>query len=227
MEKGQREGKNKRRNSDSRLILGRNLLRRNLISRLTKEFHYAEPKTLSIFVSASSSRGNSPRKREERPKGRRRWPRDTRYIRRVRAYVRRRLVGGDHAHACVPMFLRSFIQTHIDLVVRRSENVRRRGGGEPDCRQGDGEKAAGGNTESRRDGKISGGSKETAGGDRESRGNERETRGSPPRRADPRPLVFLDRARNVASLFRARISHGRATRAARILARGCVRPPMI
>lgn len=31
-----------------------------------------------------------------------------------------RLVG-DHAHACIPMSLRSFIQTHIDLVVRCSE----------------------------------------------------------------------------------------------------------
>lgn len=54
-----------------------------------------------------------------------------RYFRYTRytAYVRTAVSGRGHAHACVPVSLRSFIQTHIDLVVRHSQNVRGGAGG--------------------------------------------------------------------------------------------------
>jgi len=120
------------------LISRRNLLQQNFISWLRKEF-YTQNWRPSQFLSRQDFRDKFT---EEKGKTIEKNVRDgpgTPGTRRVRAYVRRRLVGG-YAHACVPMSLRSFIQTHIDLVVRRSEDVGRRG---HDCRKGDREEAAG------------------------------------------------------------------------------------
>lgn len=225
-EKREREGKNKRRNNDSRLILGRNLLRRNLISRLTKEFHYAESKTLSIFVSASSSRENSPRKREERPKVRRRWPRDTRYT--ARTCVRTPTSGRGGPRTCVRSHVPTFIHsnTHRPRCTPQREREKEGGGGGSTAGRGTGRRQRG-NTESRRDGKISGGSKETAGGDREP--GERERQGGVPRAAPRRRPApsFFSTERGTSRRFSARGFHTDERLAARILARGCVRPSMI